>query len=235
MLKYTIATGKAETDILTTYGVHVSGSTGLVGRPDFKNPQKYNWDYLNGEWIDLQQRRYKPREIRLKCWLKANTKQAAIDNLNTFLKAFDTSSLIRLHVDFLQNNSGQVQTGIKGLFYLVYLSKTDSKNVLWRAGKQILTFDITLTEPSPIKRILMTGGTDAGTVTITYTSTSEFDIHWGDGNATYDCIGTSQTASHALAAGTHYIIITGNIGDISSMTVATSTPELTVTTLYNEI
>lgn len=37
MLKYYIATGKTETDILAEYGVHVSGSTGLLGRPDFKN------------------------------------------------------------------------------------------------------------------------------------------------------------------------------------------------------
>ena len=56
MLRYTIATGQSETNILDEYGVHVSGTTGLLGRPDFKNQTKFDWPYLHGEWN--QQRRF---------------------------------------------------------------------------------------------------------------------------------------------------------------------------------
>lgn len=234
MLKYTIATGKNATDILTEYGVHVSGSTGLVGRPDFKAPtHRFGWDYLNGEWIDLKARRYKPREIRLRCWMKSDSKQSAIENLNTFLKAFDTDSLIRLHVSFISSD-GSVQPLTKGLFFLVYLSDSDIRNVVWRPGRQILSFDITLIEPSPIKRVYQVQGTDTGSVAIRYNSASEFDIHWGDGAVTYDCIGENE-ASHAYTTtGRHFIIITGVISDIEDMTISAST-EITVTQIYDEI
>lgn len=234
MLRYAIATGKTETDILAEYGVHVSGSTGLVGRPDFKKTSVFSWDYLNGESIDLARRRYDTRNIRLRCWLKASSKQAAVDNINTFLKAFDTHGLVRLHVDFVNSNN-QIQTGTKGLFFLVYLADSDIKNVVWRSGSQTIIFDIILKEPSPVKRVLMMDATDVGRVTILFDSTSEFDIHWGDGSVTYDCLGDSSASHDYATTGKHYIIITGVIPDIASMSFLTSTPEITVTQIYDEI
>lgn len=235
MLKYFIATGKAETNILTQYGVNVSGSTGLLGRPDFKNAEKFDWKYLHGEWIDLRNRRYKSREIKLKCWVKANSEQSAINRMNNFMKAFDTNQIIRLHIEFVNNNSGAVISGAKGLFYLVYLSKTGQPSYRWNPSRQVISFEVTLTEPSPVKRVIEVGGTDSGTVTLNYTSSSEFDIHWGDGDVTYDCIGT-DTASHAYTtSGKHYLILTGVIGDISALTWQTSTNELTLTQIYDEI
>lgn len=236
MLRYTIATGQPETDILSEYGVHVSGSTGLLGRPDFKNQTKFDWPYLHGEWIDLRERRYKPREIKMKCWVKATSEQSAINRMNNFMKAFDTNQLVRLHIDFVEHggSSAPVYQGAKGLFYLVYLSKHDQPKYKWRNSKQIITFEITLTEPSPVKRVYEVGGTDGGTVTIAYTSTSEFDIHWGDGNVDYDCIGTGE-ANHTVGAARQFIIITGVISDITSMDIRTSTNELEVHTIYSEI
>lgn len=236
MLRYTIATTGTNTNILTTYGVNVSGTTGLIGRPDFKEPShKYNWEYLNGEWIDLGHRRYKPRTITMRCWLKGATKQLAIEKLNNFLKAFDTDQLIRLGVGFVQNNSGAIQNDTKGLYYLVYLSKVNIKEYKWRSGKQILNFDITLVEPSPIKRIYKVTATDSGTVTATYTSTSEFDIHWGDGDVDVNLIGTSQIKTHGYTGGNFILIVTGVIGDISTLTMTASTAEITIEQLYEEI
>lgn len=235
MLRYTIATGVSETNILTEYGVHISGSTGLLGRPDFKNQTKFDWPYLHGEWIDLRQRRYKSREIKLKCWVKATSEQNAINKMNDFMKAFDTNQLIRLHIDFVEHggSSAPVYQGTKGLFYLVYLSKHDQPKYKWSNSKQIITFEITLTEPSPVKRIYEISGTDSGTVTIAYTSTSEFDVHWGDGSVTYDCIGSGDL-EHAV--GSHqFIIVTGVISDISAMELRVSTSELTINTIYSEI
>ena len=236
MLKYTIATAKAETDILTEYGVHVSGTKGLFGRPDLKTPTKFDWDYLNGEWVDLRSRRYKPREITMKCWLKGSSKQVAIDKMNTFFKAFSANTLIRLHVEFLNNDGTMpVYDTTKGLFYLVYLTKANVSKYKWRSGKQIVEFEITLVEPSPIKRIYQVSGTDSGTVTVTYNSASEFDIHWGDGGITYDCLGSGSESHAYTTSGKHFIIVTGVITDISAMTFSASTNEITITQIYSEI
>ena len=152
------------------------------------------------------------------------------------MKAFDTNQLVRLHIDFVEHNgsSASVYQGAKGLFYLVYLSKHDQPKYKWSNNKQIITFEITLTEPSPVKRVYEVGGTDGGTVTIAYTSTSEFDIHWGDGNVDYDCLGTG-TKNHVVGSARQFIIITGVISDISAMTITTSTNELVVHQIYDEI
>jgi len=237
MLRYTIATGQPETDILSEYGVHVSGSTGLLGRPDFKNQTKFDWTYLHGEWVDIKQRRYKQREIKLKCWVRATSEQNAINKMNAFMKAFDTNKLIRLHIDFVEHsgNMAPVYQGAKGLFYLVYLSKHDQPKYKWRNSTQIISFEITLTEPSPVKRVYEISGTDVGTVTIAYTSESEFDIHWGDGDVEYDCLGTGDVNHTYDSAARHLIIITGVISDISAMELRTSTPEITITQIYDEI
>jgi len=241
MLKYYIATGTAETNILTEYGVNVSGSTGLLGRPDFKNAEKFDWKYLNGEWIDLRNRRYKSREIKLKCWVKANSEQNAINKMNNFMKVFGTNKLIRLHIEFVNNSNGEVVTGAKGLFYLVYLSKTGQPSYKWNQSRQIISFEVTLTEPSPVKRIYKVVSTYGDhSVSLSYHSATEFDVHWGDGDVDYDLLGgTAQsplTLDHEYkGAGTHYVIITGVIPEITS-TLTTSTPETTVgPALYEEI
>ena len=236
MLKYYIATGETETDILAEYGVHVSGSTGLIGRPDFKTPKKYNWDYLNGEWIDLRKRRYKPREIKLKCWIKASNEQDAINKMNSFMKAFNQDKLVRLRVEFVMNSNQQsVNPVTRGLFYLVYIAKHDQPKHKWKQGKQIISFEVNLTEPSPIKRVFQVSGTDVGTVTIAYTSESEFDVHWGDGDVEYDCVGTGDVEHTYESAARHFIIITGVISDISAMELRASTNEIIITQIYDEI
>lgn len=236
MLKYYIATGETETDILAEYGVHVSGSTGLLGRPDFKTPNKYNWDYLNGEWIDLRKRRYKPREIMLKCWMKANNEQDAINKMNSFMKAFNQDKLVRLRVEFVMNsNQHSVNPITRGLFYLVYITKHDQPKHKWKQGKQIISFEVSLTEPSPIKRVFQVSGTSVGTVTIAYKSKSEFDVHWGDGDVEYDCVGTGDVEHTYESVARHFIIITGVISDISAMELRTSTPEITIAQIYDEI
>lgn len=241
MLRYTIATGKAETNIETTYGVHVTASKGLVGRPELKNTsKKYDWDYLHGEWVDLNSLRYKAREITLSCWIKDTSEMNAVTKLNNFIKELKKNELIRLTITFLRNNGNPIDPGTPNanhsLFYLVRLSNPGNVTYKWHRGKQVLKFDITLTEPSPVKRVYKVVGTDVGSVTMTFTSTSEFDVYWGDGNKAIDNIGTEQSLTHAYGTvGTHYLIITGVISDISAMTLTTSTAEVTVTQIFDEI
>lgn len=233
MLRYTIATGKTATDIAATYGVQVSGSNGLVGKPEFKNPsKKYDWDYLNGEFVDMECRRYKAREITLHCWLKGSSEIDAVGKMNTFLKAFQTKALMRLTVTFLDGTT----QGNSSLYYLVYLANPGSVTYKWHSGKQILKFDIVLKEPSPVKRVYKVAATDNGTITIAYSSTSEFDIYWGDASKDLDNMGASQTISHSYTeAGNFVLIVTGVITDISAMTVTTSGSEITVTQIFDEI
>ena len=234
MIRYTIATAQAETDIRTEYGVHIEKSD--IEVPNFKKQDEYDWPYLNGKYIDLSQRRYDKREITLTGWMKAANKQSAIDNLNALRKAFDKESLIRLRVSFI-DDSGNVQTGTKGLFFLVYLESLKLNKAKWKRGQQIWPVEIILVEPSPIKRVYKVGGsTDSGTITITFSSSSEFNIHWGDGDVDYDNIGNSQVVTHKYnSAWVHYIIITGVIKDISSMLVESSTHEFPFTQIYDEI
>lgn len=249
MLKYTIATGREETDICTQYGVHVSSAKGLIGRPDFKEPaHKYSWGYLNGEWIDLANRRYKSREITLKCWLKGSNKQQAINRMNSFLRAFDTSSLIRLHIEFI-TSSGTVQNGTKGLFYLVYMSKMSMKEVKWRQEKQILNFEITLIEPCPVKRIYKLSSNqvpvnpeepeersgESYNVVMAFNSKYEFDVHWGEGHSSYDNIGEGTLTRSYSEEETHYIIVTGVISEIETMTLTCSNNNMEITQIYDEI
>ena len=214
MIHYLIKVGSdEEKDILTEYGVHVSGSTGLVGKPEYKESRKYSWDYLNGEWVDLGERRYKPREITMKCWISAkstkNAESAAVAMLNSFLSVFDTDKLVRLRIMF---NTGGLSNG---LFYLVYL-RGSSPKYKWNKRHQVIEFELRLTEPSPEKKIFQRSYTGSGLTAIaTYTSSSEFEIDWGDGSVSYDLVGSNKTVSHTYASeGTYFIIASGVLKDI---------------------
>ena len=232
-----------ETDIAATYGVRVSGTSGLIGRPNFKKTAKYDWDYLNGEWVDLQSRRYESREIVMKCWLKAepsgstSAEQVAINRMNNFMKAFDTDSLVRLHIVFVSNSGSVPVGGNNGLFYLVYLAKAAQPDPHWNPNKQIITFDVTLREPSPVKRVYRLSATDTGRVRVTVTSPSEVDIHWGDGSVTYDVVGTGVETIHEYTdiPNNCHIIITGVIKDATTTVAAYQSPEITASLIYDEI
>lgn len=236
MLRYTIATGSNDTNILTEYGVHVSGSSGLVGRPELKVPsKKYEWDYLNGEFIDMRFRRYKAREITLSCWISASSEINAVKQMNDFMRVFNSSTLIRLMVEFLPVGDTVIVGPPEALLFLVYLSSQVRSKYKWKKGKQVIEFDITLTEPSPVKRVYILKSTDVGNVTVSYSSTSEFDIHWGDGTASLDNIGDGMSVSHNYTTtGRHYIIVTGVIEDITAMTF-TCDSEISITLMYEEI
>lgn len=221
MVNYYIKVGSgAERNLRSYYGVHVSGSKGLVGKPAYKDSQKYSWDYLNGEWTDLSTRRYKSREITLHCWIEAaatmsvrttSAETTAVWLMNNFLKAFDTEDLVRLRISFTSEDDIE-----NSLFYLVYLKDSDVK-YKWSKGRQIMEFDIDLIEPSPEKIIMERKYlSQEPAVTASYSSVSEFDIDWGDGSTSHDLVGSNKTVTHTYAsAGTYYIIVSGVTKDIT--------------------
>lgn len=229
MLEYFIKVGdQAEKNIKTEYGVHVSASEGLVGKPPFKDGRSYSWDYLNGEWTDLGSRRYKSREIRMVCWIAASdygflaAEGRCVRQMNTFLGKFDTDGLVRLRIRF--NGSEDVRNN---LYYLVYL-KSSSYRYKWRKGQQVIEFELRLVEPSPEKSVYLRTY-EAGTVTADFSSSSEFDIDWGDGSVSYDLVGSRQTVSHTYRAGSYVIIVSGIEKDID-IRIPSGTMNVGVTT-----
>lgn len=197
---------------IATYGVHVSASDGLLSKPSYKKSLAHNWADYHGEVIDLTKRSYEPRSIKLDCFIMAESKEEFLTKCNTFLSIFDQTGTRRLKVTVDPS---------KPLLYEVYIDGDIDVKKEWNDGQMIGRFSLKLTEPEPLKRVLKyTRSSDATkTVTITITSTKLVNIYWGDGTYTYDVSGTSLVVSHDyITDGDFYIVITGNIDEITSLT-----------------
>jgi len=200
---------------LKTYGVYVSASDGLLSRPKPKSNISVNWADYNGTVVDLTKRLYEDREIEIDCFIKADTQSDFVLKCNTFLALFDAVGTRRLEV-FVDNEATP-----KPLVFEVYLSDEVSFSKKWSASTMVGTFSLKLKEPEPIKRVLKYTRTSTAdkTVSITVTSTKLLNIYWGDTTHTYDVVGTSQVKTHDYTVnGTYYIVITGNIDEITSLT-----------------
>lgn len=197
---------------LRQYGVFVSASDGLLSKPTPKKPLSFNWETYHGEVVDLSKRYYEAREIQLSCFIKAEDNEEFIQKCNIFIALFDKAGTRRLTVKVDSSEP---------LVYEVYLSDGVDIKKKWSNDKTVGTFTLKLREPEPIKKVLKytrTSDLDK-TVSITVTSTKALNIYWGDGSHSYDISGTSQTVTHNYSTnGVFYIIITGTIDDISSLT-----------------
>lgn len=200
---------------LSTYDVYVSASEGLLSRPRLKKPNTMSWQEYHGEVVDLSKRTYEPREISLECFIKAESQSDFVTKCNTFISLFDNTGTRRLTV-FVDN-----EITPKPLVYEVYLSDSVDVKKKWRDGAMAGTFNLRLIEPEPIKRVIKytrTGEADK-TASITVTSSKLLNVYWGDGSHTYDVSGNAQTITHDFTAnGTFYIVVTGNIDEIASLT-----------------
>lgn len=197
---------------LRTYGVYVSDSDGLLSRPKMKQPNSMSWPNYHGEVVSLQKKYYEARAIKLNCFIKASDPTDFINKLNAFLALFDKAWTRRLTVSVEANEP---------LVYEVYAEDGIEVKKEWNKSTMVGTFILNLKEPEPVKRVLKyTRTADADkTVSITLTSSKLLNIYWGDGSHTFDVSGTSQTRTHNYTAnGTYYIVITGNIDEITSLT-----------------
>ena len=192
---------------LKTFGVYVSSSDGLLSRPNLKAPLSQSWPTYHGEVVDTSKRYYESRKIVFSCFIKATSKEDFVTKMNTFLQLFDAPGTRRLMV---------VVDPAKPLVYEVYLSAGIEPKKMWSDGEMTGTFQIELTEPSPVKRVVKVTGTG---LSITITSAKMVDIYWGDGGVDYDISGTGQVKSHTFASsGTYYAIVSGNIDEITTFT-----------------
>lgn len=194
------------------YGVHVSGSEGLLDRPKMKTPMSLSFDNYHGEFVDLNHKFYESREISLSCFIKAAGKGDFATKLNKFLRIFDKNGTHRLMVDIHPT---------KPLVYEVYSESAIQVKKTWNDTLMIGTFTLILKEPSPVKRILkhMRIGDATKTCSFTITTTKLVDVYWGDGSITHDVSGNDLTVSHDYNDnGEYYIIISGCIDEIKLFT-----------------
>lgn len=200
---------------LKDYSVYISASEGLISRPKPKQNNSVDWADYNGTVVDLSKRVYESREIELNCFIKADSQGEFIAKCNTFLNLFDKTGTRRLevHVDY--------ETTPKPLLFEVYLTDSVDISKKWNKTQMVGSFKLKLSEPEPIKKVLKytrTSDLDK-TVSITVTSAKLLNIYWGDGTNTFDAIGTAQTLTHNYTEnGTYYILVTGNIDEITSLT-----------------
>lgn len=212
-----------------SYGVYVSASDGLLGVPAVKTAYTQEWNNYHGTIPYADKVYYKPRTIKLQCFIFAASRSAFVDAVQTFVRAFNRnratgdSRTDRLLVDITPDKA---EPNKKMLAYEVALNAEADMRKVFREGRNVGTFTLTLTEYEPCKRILChkvtTPATD--TASLTVTTSKLLNIYWGDGKADYDVTGTSVAKTHTYAAaGTYYIIICGCIDEISAFTLNSST------------
>jgi PKD repeat protein len=194
-----------------TYGVSVSDSS-TIGKLKMKEPAKIDWPNYHGDAVDLRKKFYKSRDITLDCYIKADNPTDFIAKFNAFSNAFDKAYTNRLTL---------LIEGNEPIPFEVYVKDGIDPKKKWNAGMMVGTFTLVLNEPEPVKKVLKytrTGEADK-TVSITVTSTKMLNIYWGDGEHTFDVSGTAQTITHNYTAnGTFYVVITGCIDEIASLT-----------------
>lgn len=200
-----------------TYGVYVSESNGILDNLVPKDPIRFEWPDYHGEIIDLSAVRYQPRSISLQCFIHADTGDEFIEKVNSFLAQFQKPGTQRLKLNVYS---------VKPHVYEVYLSNSINLKKKWSSENMVGTFELTLVEPEPVKRVLSFG---SGLVSITLTSSKVLAIHWGDGTHTFDVFGENLTIEHTYTTpGPHEIIISGVIEDITAF-------DSTATILWNKL
>ena len=193
------------------YGVEVSASKGLVDRLARKETLTAEWDNYHGIVRDKKRPRFKERTIVLDCFIYASSRTAFVEWVQRFFSLFDAPGNHRFKcVPHLKT---------KPLVYEVELHDGVSVDKTWGHYNDELmvgTFQITLVEDEPVKRVLRHIGTTANTVaSITVTSTKYLNIYWGDGSHTYNVAGNQKTVEHTYEEpGEYDIIISGVIEDI---------------------
>jgi len=196
---------------LTTFGIHISGSRGVLDLPSLKQPQRYDWADYHGEIVDLEKPRYNTRSLIFDAWIETMSEQseAVIDfteKIRGFYEAITKSGLRQLLV-FI--------TPERPLAFMAYMKDGMNVSKKWRDMHMYGTFQIKLEEPEPIKRVIVFTGTQAS---ITFRSGDMFNIYWGNGKADYDVSADSvKTVTHTYAStGTYYICFSGNTDSLIS-------------------
>lgn len=194
------------------FHVRVSDSRGVIDGLKMKSPFAVDFNDENGEFVDLVNPVFEPRDLSFDCWIKADGKSDFVDKVHALETVFRNGGTHRLMI---------VTNPTKPLVYEVYLPNGVAISKKWRDEVMIGTFTLNLREPEPVKRVLkhIVVNDASKTCQVKITSDRFFNIYWGDGSADYDVAGTGEevTLTHEYAAnGDYYPIITGVIKEITN-------------------
>lgn len=126
-------------------GIVVSQSFGLTDMPKPKELLTANWPDEHGIEVDLANRVFEARIIKLNCYMKCNNEEDFISKSQQLNKLFLSSyskGLVSLVIEFPYS---------KPLVYAVYLSGEINHTKKWRNGTFFSTFTLEFTEPEPMK------------------------------------------------------------------------------------
>ncbi len=191
----------------TTIGLFVAESSGVLDAPGPKEYFSVDWPDANGQVLDLSRPRYKERVIQLECVMLATSPENLATQLNALYSELRKAGTQRLRINPIDN---------KPLVFEVYLSGSVEVKKKWRNGKMQAFFKLELTEPQPVKRVLIAS---SGTVSLVITALTPISIAWGDGLYSTVPKGT-QTSTHSYPnAGPWYVIASGDLAttDITSL------------------
>lgn len=123
-----------------TNGVYVSKSSGLIGRPNRKKIEKYEYPEESGYVPDLATVAYEERKITFECFIKASSVANLISNYNSFTAALQGKTALKTLA---------VSVGGTGLSYQVYVEEISDLEKKFKDGVNVGTFKITFVEPTP--------------------------------------------------------------------------------------
>lgn len=243
MINYEFKKGSATAvNIRSTYGVNVEASRGLIGKPNMKSVDSFDWKYLHGSTPDLANRRYENKTITLDCWMTAKSKQQLVENVSSFLAFFSYDELLWMKVSWTDRDGHPSTTpdpyAAKGIYGLVYLKSVSEINYKYRFGQQLAKFSLTFVDPYPMKRVVKYGGTSGSGVDYNIISETEIDLYLEDGTKVMDILSQSGHIDCGLNT---MILICGDVVHASTenqsnqLIVPTDSVEDTVTTIYDEI
>lgn len=198
---------------LKNYNVFVSGSQGLVSRLSTKERMSYDWQNRHGLAVAHTNIYYKPRTIKLECFIVANGRSSYVDQLNEFLAVFNCHFTSQLMVEY--------ENDIKPLVYQVSLTNDVDPDKTWshnQNGMMVGVFTLELVENEPVKRVLKHHG--GYTSFIRFEAKDCFNIYWGDGEAS-ELVGGNdieKMITHTYKDGKqeHYIVMTGAVETINT-------------------
>jgi hypothetical protein len=196
---------------LSTLGVYVEKVDGIFQVPDIKSELKTDWPDRHGEQVDLTAPRYKSRDIKIKCYMKASSRIDFLMKVNQFIASYLIGPRLKQLLIIYENT--------KPLVFMIYLQKglDISRETIWNDTKMTGTFTLTLREPEPWKRLLkFTAVTGAMQAQLAFDSNKLVTVYWGDGSYTV----TSQTSNNLThdysAAGTYYIAVVGVVEELTN-------------------
>lgn len=198
---------------LSSLGVHISSSRGIIGRPKPQERTSLQWAGYDGVEVDTERPRLSPRNIELNCFVEAGTRAQFMERINRLSALLDSGKLLELRIELKGTQEPII------LIYYVYDSEGVNVQQDWDTQRAIGTFNLKLIEPEPTKRILeFKARANARTLTISATSSKYITIYWGDGSEPEHIIGT-QSAQHTYDNhATYYPTITGDIDNITAFT-----------------